>query len=253
MVAPSSLEHERNTPLFVVAKLGLEFSYFSERNLKLSTSYPVKHDTRVWQPWDNWTRSLLMPPCFMHNNDQVQKQLGKFFNRQLHIPWVNLIWSSHYLNNLPQHANLCGSFWWKDIVQLETLVRGSAHPIINNGASVSFWNDLFNGRVMAQAFPILFSFAKHKYDSVAQHLARSVDDQFFLPSQLKLMMSTRSTCMTYHRLQSPLSLIHGDTCGEMILTLLRNSTCFVSCQSSRHLYVGFGNVKLLWRSKFLLG
>lgn len=156
MVAPSSLEHERNTPLFVVAKLGLEFSYFSERNLKLSTSYPVKHDTRVWQPWDNWTRSLLMPPCFMHNNDQVQKQLGKFFNRQLHIPWVNLIWSSHYLNNLPQHANLCGSFWWKDIVQLETLVRGSAHPIINNGASVSFWNDFSMEELWHKLSPFCF-------------------------------------------------------------------------------------------------
>lgn len=103
----------------------------------------------------------------VQNRALLLKQLGKFFNRQLHIPWVNLIWSSHYPNNLPQHANLCGSFWWKDIIQLETLFRGIAHPIINNGASVSFWNDLFNGRVMAQAFPILFSFAKHKYDSVA--------------------------------------------------------------------------------------
>lgn len=35
--------------------------------------------------------------------------------------------------------------------------------------------------VRSVKFPRLFSFARHKEDSVSQHLAREPQDQFFLP------------------------------------------------------------------------
>jgi hypothetical protein len=32
------------------------------------------------------------------------------------IPWVSLVWN-FYSNGVPQAKNLCGSFWWRDIMK----------------------------------------------------------------------------------------------------------------------------------------
>lgn len=52
----------------------------------------------------------------VQNRAMLLKHLGKFFNKHIHIPWVNLVWSSYYADKLPQSANVCGSFWWRDII-----------------------------------------------------------------------------------------------------------------------------------------
>lgn len=44
-----------------------------------------------------------------------------------------------------------------------------------------YWDDLWEGVIRSSKYPRLFSYAKHKDDSVAQHLARDPQDQFFLP------------------------------------------------------------------------
>lgn len=114
----------------------------------------------------------------VQNRALLLKHLGKFFNKHIRIPWVNLVWSSYYADKLPQSANVCGSFWWREIIQFEILFRGFSRPIINNGSSVSLWHDLCNGKVFALVYPTLFSFVRHKDDSVQQHLHRDVDKQF---------------------------------------------------------------------------
>lgn len=46
------------------------------------------------------------------------KNLDKFFNKK-DIPWVNLIWSTHYKNGkLPQASKNYGSFYWRDVLKL---------------------------------------------------------------------------------------------------------------------------------------
>jgi hypothetical protein len=43
--------------------------------------------------------------------------LDKFYNRA-DVPWVQLIWRSYYTNSVPHSNRPCGSFWWRDIMQL---------------------------------------------------------------------------------------------------------------------------------------
>jgi hypothetical protein len=50
------------------------------------------------------------------NEGLLIKNLHKFLNKA-DIPWVDLVWH-YYPNGIPQVANLCGSFWWRDIIKL---------------------------------------------------------------------------------------------------------------------------------------
>ena len=50
------------------------------------------------------------------NEGLLIKQLHKFFNRE-DIPWIKLGWQ-YYPDGVTQVANLCGSFWWRDVMKL---------------------------------------------------------------------------------------------------------------------------------------
>jgi hypothetical protein len=45
----------------------------------------------------------------LRNKALLMKCLHKFYNRD-NIPWVNIIWDTHYSNSLPS-AKPLGSFW----------------------------------------------------------------------------------------------------------------------------------------------
>lgn len=57
------------------------------------------------------------------NDALLLKFLHKFFNRE-DIPWVNLVWESHYKNGKLPISNNKGSFWWKDIIKLLDSYKG---------------------------------------------------------------------------------------------------------------------------------
>lgn len=107
------------------------------------------------------------------------KHLHKFYGRP-NIHWVNLIWSSYYLNEVPRIAQRCGSFWWKDVFQYDIIFRGIANPDLDSGKDILFWEDMWENGVLSSKWPRLFSYAKYK-DSIAQHMARGPQDQFHLP------------------------------------------------------------------------
>jgi hypothetical protein len=53
---------------------------------------------------------------------------------------------------------------------------------VGDGTSVLFWSDVWNGHLLQQKFPRLFSFAKNKNISVAQLLLNNhLEMQFHLP------------------------------------------------------------------------
>jgi hypothetical protein len=64
------------------------------------------------------------------------KCLHKFFNR-VNIPWVNIIWDTHYSNSLPS-VKPVGSFWWKDIIKIQDVFKEIARVEIRNGKLLSF-------------------------------------------------------------------------------------------------------------------
>jgi hypothetical protein len=88
------------------------------------------------------------------------KYLDKFYNHR-ELPWVNLLWTSHYNNKIPHSSDLCGSFWWKDVLKLVDNFRGVATVKHGNGNTFLFWRDswLLSGRVFRKSFPRLFSYA----------------------------------------------------------------------------------------------
>ena len=53
----------------------------------------------------------------VQNEALLIKHLFKFFNKK-DVPWVNLIWDSYCHSSPPQVTQLCGSFWWRDILKL---------------------------------------------------------------------------------------------------------------------------------------
>lgn len=65
------------------------------------------------------------------------KQLHKFYNKA-EIPWVQLIWSTYYAEKVPHASDPCGSFWWKDLLQLSDVYRGVTTVKVATGDTVLF-------------------------------------------------------------------------------------------------------------------
>jgi hypothetical protein len=75
-----------------------------------------------------------------HNEALLLKFLDKFYNNA-DTPWVNLIWRTYYQASVPQAANLCGSFWWKDVCKYLDKYRQVATVLPGKGDSFLFWLD----------------------------------------------------------------------------------------------------------------
>jgi retron-type reverse transcriptase len=117
----------------------------------------------------------------VQNDALLLKHLDKFYAKR-DIPWVNLIWSSYYLDKVPHAVREVGSFWWKDVLRLSTHFRGIAHCVLGDGSTVMFWEDLWGSSLLADDFPRLFSFARNKHLSVKAVLdAPDLDTLFRLP------------------------------------------------------------------------
>lgn len=116
------------------------------------------------------------------NKALLLKHLDKFYN-QKQVPWVRLIWTTYYSNGkIPHAVPEKGSFWWKDIMRLWDIFRDIATCSVGNGKTILFWTDHWNGHLLQDKFPRLFSFAKDKSISVAKFLANpSIGQQFHIP------------------------------------------------------------------------
>jgi hypothetical protein len=109
------------------------------------------------------------------------KQLHKFYNKAS-IPWVRIIWVKYYTSKVPHAAREMGSFWWKDILRLNTLYRGIAMCEIGDGSTVCFWDDLWAGEVLSHTYPRLASFVRSDGESVKQTIqSDDLDTIFVLP------------------------------------------------------------------------
>jgi hypothetical protein len=92
---------------------------------------------------------------FAQNQALLLKPLHKFLNRA-DIPSVNLIWHTHYPNSqIPHACSERGSFWWKDILRLADVFRGIASPKAGSGNTFLLWEDVWNGCLLRQEFPLL--------------------------------------------------------------------------------------------------
>jgi hypothetical protein len=103
----------------------------------------------------------------IQNEALLLKFFHKFFNSH-DLPWVNIIWNSYYTSGrLPGHRRI-GSFWWKSMLKLLHNFKGLAYPIISNGRSILFLEDLWNKSIPSQQYPELFSFANNTKLSITE-------------------------------------------------------------------------------------
>jgi hypothetical protein len=104
------------------------------------------------------------------NASLLIKFLDKFYNHR-DIPWVKLVWHAYYQDKVPHAENLCGSFWWKDVLKQVNNFRGVT--VVKQGAGdiFLFWSDNWsvNGasHPLMSRFPRLFSFVLNENLSAA--------------------------------------------------------------------------------------
>jgi hypothetical protein len=97
--------------------------------------------------WRKCTKSKLK--CGMgvinlraQNTAMLMKNLGKFYSRG-DIPWVNLIWNTHYTNGKVSHpTNEIRSFWWKDNIWLNDLYKEVSKCIVRDDITALLWLDI---------------------------------------------------------------------------------------------------------------
>jgi hypothetical protein len=116
------------------------------------------------------------------NEALLLKHLDKFYNKK-DVPWVNMIWHSHYSQGHIPHAYADrGSFWWRDLLHLCDKFRGIASCTVGNGSTVLFWLDVWNDHFLQEKLPRLFTFAKNQKISVAEFLSvADLTPHFHLP------------------------------------------------------------------------
>ena len=79
-------------------------------------------------------------------------------------------------------TNFRGSYWWRDLLKLIEKFKGMAMVTVKDGKSCFFWLDLWNGRVLSQAVPELFSFVKNQHSTVyLVTSSASFHEHFHLP------------------------------------------------------------------------
>jgi hypothetical protein len=54
---------------------------------------------------------------------------------------VQLVWGAYYVNKVPHAEDLCGSFWWWDVLKLVDNFRGVASVKLGVGNTFLFWSD----------------------------------------------------------------------------------------------------------------
>jgi hypothetical protein len=123
---------------------------------------------------------------FKKQNAALQiKFLDKFYNKR-DISWVKLIWHALYQGKVPHAQNLCGSFWWKDVMKQVDNFRGVSVLCHGRGDTALFWSD--NGKVngskmpMSQRYPMLFSFVSNDQIPMAEvYQTKDLSSLFYLP------------------------------------------------------------------------
>jgi hypothetical protein len=54
------------------------------------------------------------------------------------------------------------SFWWKDNLKLLNCFKGITQVSTVKGDTMLFWQDLWNGKILNQSYPHLFSFTSNE-------------------------------------------------------------------------------------------
>jgi hypothetical protein len=112
------------------------------------------------------------------------KFLDKFYNN-LDIPWVHLVWNSHYSDKIPHAEDLCGSFWWRDVMKQVDNFQGVSAVKLGRGDTFLFWTENWSLqgsiRPMKLRFPRLFSYVLNENLSAVEVYSNELMNLFYRP------------------------------------------------------------------------
>ncbi len=105
----------------------------------------------------------------------LMKGLWNFYNSKS-LPWVRLLRQKHYKRSPPSLASELPSRCcplWKGILSTKGAFLSSAHFLLGDGSSLSFWHTGWNGEPpLCSRFPTLFASATHQQLSIKCWLLR---------------------------------------------------------------------------------
>jgi hypothetical protein len=134
------------------------------------------------------------------------KFLHKFYTKA-DIPWVKLVWDNYYSSGRLPGQFKKGFLWWRDIVKILHKFKGITAVTVADGSTVALWKDHWNGRVPAQAFPELFSFAKDVNISFQMAVGRT---DFLQNFNLPLSVQEHAQLLEFQELISSKELFDGN-------------------------------------------
>jgi hypothetical protein len=185
----------------------------------------------------------------IQNDALLLKYMHKFMNKA-DVPWVDLIWHTHYNGKVPHAAPKAGSFWWKDICSLFDQYRGITSCNIGSGNSVLLWKDKWlNEELLANSYDRLFSFALNQDISVFEVLqTENLASLFYLPLSVQAFDELQL-------LQGSLNVLRENADGDndQWKYSLNNGT-YTSSSYYKFLFQGLPAetvFKWLWKSKSL--
>ena len=123
------------------------------------------------------------------------KHLFKFYNHA-DVPWVELVWNTYYSNKVPHAVDTVGSFWWKDVMQLNGTFRSITKIVPGDGASALFWKDVWlggdGGETIMEMYPRAFSYCLNEDDSITKVLTATDPASIFsLPLSIQAREEVR--------------------------------------------------------------
>lgn len=181
----------------------------------------------------------------VQNQGLLLKQLHKFYNKA-QVPWVQLIWSTYYADRIPHASDPCGSFWWRDLLQLSDIYRGVTSVKVNAGDTVLFWKDMWCNDLISITHPRAFSFSRDEDMSVRTLLSGQTLSQIF---HLPLSVEAREEV---HDLQQVTSHLNPGTIDKDSWCCIwggsefRTSKYYSHCFSEMQVDVAF---TWIWKTK----
>jgi hypothetical protein len=174
------------------------------------------------------------------------KFLDKFYNNS-DVPWVKLVWHAYYQDKIPHDENLCGSFWWRDVMKQVDNFRGVAQVKMGRGTSFLFWSDnwtINNSSVpMRHIFPQLFSYVLEENLSAANvYASHDMSEMFQRPISVQAFQEFEQLQVIME--ENPIS-DHED-CWSYVWGEKYSSANFYA-HNHKHIQVS-GVYKWLWKS-----
>jgi len=74
---------------------------------------------------------------YIQNESLLLKDLHMFFNK-CDIPWVQLMWNTHYAGDSTPIKGRKGSFWWKDVFKLIGKYKDMSFVTVGDGSTCLF-------------------------------------------------------------------------------------------------------------------